>query len=50
VLHDYAAAHWLGVSTNADFMTTIETAAAAANLDFDPQRFFDRWRISRPNG
>jgi peptidase M1-like protein len=50
VLHDYAAAHWLGVSTNADVMSTIETAAASANLGFDPVKFFDRWRISRPGG
>jgi hypothetical protein len=31
-------------------MSTIETAAASANLGFDPVKFFDRWRISRPGG
>lgn len=48
VLHDYAAAHWLGVTTNADFMAAIAAAASARGIDLDPATFFDRWRISRP--
>ena len=48
MLRAYAADHWLGVATNADVMAAIEAAAADAGNPYDPQRFFERWRISRP--
>ena len=50
VLHDYAADHWLGVATTADFQAAIETAAAADGLELDPSKFWARWRIERPAG
>ena len=50
VLHDYAADHWLGVATTADFQAAIEAAAAADGLELDPSKFWARWRIERPAG
>lgn len=48
VLRAYAADHWSGVATNQDVMDHLAAAAAAAGIEFDPETFFDRWRISRP--
>jgi hypothetical protein len=47
-LRSYAQAHWLGVATNDDVIAAIEQALADAGSPVDPQRFLDRWRISRP--
>jgi hypothetical protein len=48
ILGAYAADHWLGVTTTEDFQAAIEAAAAEDALDWDPAKFWERWRIGDP--
>jgi hypothetical protein len=45
LLREYAAAHWLGVSTVPDFKTALEAAAAAWAPDWDVASYWRHWRI-----
>ncbi len=45
ILHDYAAAHWLGISTTADFTAAVEAAAATDFPSWDVSRFWSHWRL-----
>ena len=45
ILHDYAQAHWFGVTRTEDFKAAIEAAALADGLAFDPATYWDHWRV-----
>ena len=45
VLHDYAQAHWLGVTRTGEFTAAIDAAALADGLDFDPATYWAHWRV-----
>ena len=45
ILHDYAQAHWLGVTRTDDFKAAIEAAAIADGLTFDAAAYWDHWRV-----
>ena len=45
VLHDYAQAHWLGVTRTDEFRAVIDAAAIADGLDFDPTTYWSHWRV-----
>ncbi len=45
ILHDYAQAHWFGVTRTEDFRAAVESAALADGLDFDPATYWTHWRV-----
>lgn len=45
ILADHAAAHWLGVTTTADFQRHIERAAARELEGFDADAYWTSWRV-----
>ncbi len=45
ILHDYAQDHWFGVARTDDFKASIEAAAIADGLEFDPATYWDTWRV-----
>jgi len=45
VLHDYAQAHWFGVTRTRDFQAAIEAAATADGVAFDPASYWAQWRM-----
>jgi aminopeptidase N len=45
VLHDYAQAHWFGVTRTGDFQAAIEAAAIADGVVFDSAAYWTHWRV-----
>lgn len=45
VLHDFAQAHWFGVTRTDDFRSAIEAAATNDGLSFDPMTYWADWRV-----
>jgi hypothetical protein len=48
ILHAYAADQWLGVTTTEEFQAAVEAAAVEDALEWDPAKFWERWRIGDP--
>jgi aminopeptidase N len=44
-LRSYAADHWFGIATTADFKAALRNAAATLAPSWDVTAYFNKWRI-----